>query len=36
MVIEADTGRPSGVPVPYLYQALEFKLGTNLDPEEVD
>ena len=36
MVIEADPGRPSGVPVPYLYQALEFKLGTNLDPEEVE
>ncbi len=36
MVIEADPGRPSGVPVPYLCQALEFKLGTNLDPEEVE
>ncbi len=30
MVIDPDPGRPSDVPVPYLYQALEFKLGAEL------
>ncbi len=35
MVIEADPGKPSGVPLPYVYQALEFKHGGKLDPKEV-
>jgi hypothetical protein len=36
MVIEADPGRPSSVPLPYVYQALEFKHGGNLDQKEVE
>ncbi len=36
MVIEADPGKPSGVPLPYVYQALEFKHGGQLDRKEVE
>ena len=36
MVIEPDPHKPSGAPMPYLYQALEFNLGPNLDPEDVE
>ncbi len=36
MVIEPDPHKPSGAPMPYVYQALEFNLGPNLDPEEVE
>ena len=36
MVIEPDPHKPSGAPMPYVYQALEFNLGPNLDPEDVE
>ena len=36
MVMEPDPGKPSGCPLPYVYQAVEFKLGSNLDPKEVE
>lgn len=36
MVIEPDPHKPSGAPMPYLYQALEFNFGPNLDPEDVE
>jgi hypothetical protein len=36
MVIEPDPSNPSGAPLPYVYQAVDFKLGSNLDPKEVE
>ncbi len=31
--IEPDPSKPSGAPLPYVYQAVDFKLGSNLDPK---
>jgi hypothetical protein len=36
IVIEPDPSKPSGAPLPYVYQAQEFKLRSNLDPKEVE